>query len=83
MTHLVICGMMTHMCIDAKTLAVKGFGYECTIIADACATVDLHFHGHSVPAEHVHHAFLSALDSTYASVLSCEEYLAMIDCSGL
>ncbi|MFT0801719.1 hypothetical protein VSK91_10140 [Bacillus swezeyi] len=75
--------MMNHMCIGATTRTAKGFGYECTVIADAYVTADLHFHNHSVPAEHVYHAFLSALDSTYASVLSYEEYLAMIDCSGL
>ncbi|WP_350339425.1 isochorismatase family protein [Bacillus swezeyi] len=48
MTHLVICGMMTHMCIDAKTLAVKGFGYECTIIAD-CATAILYLPSMCIP----------------------------------
>jgi len=39
--NLVICGMMTHMCIDATTRAAKDFGFNCTLIRDACATKDL------------------------------------------
>lgn len=35
---LVICGMMTHMCVDTTVRAAKDFGYYVTLISDACAT---------------------------------------------
>lgn len=36
-TDLVLCGMMTHMCVDATTRAAKNFGFNCMVIGDACA----------------------------------------------
>ena len=42
-SRLVICGMMTHMCIDATTRAACDYGFECIVAADACATLDLAF----------------------------------------
>ncbi|MCE1254372.1 MAG: isochorismatase family protein, partial [Anaerolineae bacterium] len=73
---LVIAGMMTHMCIDATTRAAFDLGYECTVAGDACATRALKFKDNTVPALHVHHAFLAALQSTYAQVLTVNEILA-------
>ncbi|MFD2287139.1 isochorismatase family protein [Pedobacter petrophilus] len=74
-THLVIAGMMTHMCIDAGTRAAFDLGFECTVIGDACATTDLEISGHAVKATDVHHAFLAALEFFYAKVQSTDEYL--------
>lgn len=71
--HLVIVGMMTHMCIDATTRAACDFGLECTVAADACATRDLTLDGRVVAADQVHHAFLAALDGTYARVRKADE----------
>ena len=34
-TQVVICGMMTHLCIDATTRAAYDFGFNCHIVADA------------------------------------------------
>ncbi|HNY65483.1 MAG TPA: cysteine hydrolase family protein [Deltaproteobacteria bacterium] len=73
---LVIAGMMTHMCIDATTRAAWDLGFACTVVHDACATKDLAFGGLTVQASHVHHAFLAALNGTYAQVISAEEFLA-------
>jgi nicotinamidase-related amidase len=74
-TDLVICGMMTHMCVDATTRAAKDFGFNCTVIGDACATRDLTFNGKVVKATDVHHSFLAALNGFYASVIATKEYL--------
>ncbi|MGJ7911486.1 cysteine hydrolase family protein [Neobacillus sp. LXY-1] len=74
-TKLVICGMMTHMCIDATVRAAKDLGFECTLIEDACATRDLSFKNKVVPADQVHHAFVSALNGIYANVMSTEDFL--------
>lgn len=74
-TSLVIMGMMTHMCIDATTRAAKDFGFDCTVISDACASRDLELQGKTVKASEVHTAFLSALGFAYANVLPAEVYL--------
>ncbi|MDY0092585.1 MAG: cysteine hydrolase family protein [Candidatus Vecturithrix sp.] len=72
-TRLVLCGMMTHMCVEATTRAAFDYGFECLVIHDACATRSLSFQGKMIPAAQVHGAFLAALASTYASVLGVEE----------
>lgn len=74
--ELVVCGMMTHMCVDATVRAAKDLGYECTVIGDACATRDLEMFGEKVEANKVHTAFLSGLNYYYAQVIKAEEYLA-------
>ncbi|RXQ95743.1 cysteine hydrolase [Ancylomarina salipaludis] len=72
---LVICGMMTHMCVDATTRAAKDFGFECLVIGDACATKDLEINNETVKASEVQKSFLSALNYFYASVLTSEQFL--------
>jgi nicotinamidase-related amidase len=71
-----VIGNMSHMCIDAVTRASDDFGFKTTVIHDACATHDLEFNGVTVPAAHVHAAFMAALRFGYASVMSADEYLA-------
>jgi len=78
-TDLVICGMMTHMCIDATTRAAKDFGFNCTLIGDACATKDLEINGLQVKAAEVHHSFLAALNSFYSTINTTKQYLEKID----
>jgi nicotinamidase-related amidase len=75
--NLVICGMMTHMCIDATTRAAKDFGFNCVLIGNACATRDLEIFGEKVKASEVQKSFLAALNSTYATVITTGEYLKM------
>lgn len=72
----VILGSMSHMCIDATSRAAFDFGYNTTIIHDACATMDLEFNGTKVPAAQVHAAFMSALAFRYGKVTTAEEFLA-------
>jgi len=66
---LVICGAMSHMCIDATTRAAFDLGFRCTLLADACATRGLFYDGVEVPAGQVHAAFMAALSMPYASVV--------------
>jgi len=72
--RLVIAGMMTHMCVDATTRASFDHGFACTVVADACATRALTFEQTTVPAQHVHAAFLAALKGVYAKVISAEAF---------
>lgn len=75
-TELVIVGMMTHMCIDATTRAAFDYGFSCTVIGDACATMDLEIKGEKVKAIDVHNANLAALEFFYAKIQHAEEYLS-------
>ncbi|WP_426204786.1 cysteine hydrolase family protein [Pseudomonas sp. TWP3-1] len=74
--ELVVVGSMSHMCVDGITRAAADLGYTVTVIHDACATRDLEFNGVTVPAAHVHAAFMAALGFAYASVVSTDEFLA-------
>lgn len=74
--HVVVCGMMTHMCIDATVRAAFDFGFTCTVIHDACATKDLSFKNALIPAVYIHNGILAALTGVYADVMSTGEFLA-------
>jgi nicotinamidase-related amidase len=76
--RLIICGMQTNMCVDAITRAAADYGFECIVAADACAARHLTFDGVTVPAEQVHHAFLAALNGSYAKVLKVDQILAQL-----
>lgn len=73
--EVVICGNMSHMCVDAVTRASADFGYPVTVIHDACASRDLEFNGVTVPAHLAHAAFMSALGFAYARMMSTDEYV--------
>jgi nicotinamidase-related amidase len=73
---LLICGAMSHMCIDATTRAAADLGFTCTVIHDACATKSLEFAGLTIPAPEVHGAFMAALGAAYAQVLSTADFLS-------
>ncbi len=75
--RLVVCGMMTHMCVDASVRAAADLGYPVLLAADACATRALTYGDTTVPADHVHRAFLAALKS-YGQVLSAGELLGQL-----
>ncbi|MBU2646270.1 cysteine hydrolase [bacterium] len=73
--EIVICGAMSHMCVDATVRAGFDLGFQCTVIADACATRDLAFSGLVVEAAKVHAAFMAALSAPYARVMSAEDFI--------
>lgn len=62
---LVVCGMMTHMCIDTTVRSARNHGYSVALIEDAVATRDLPWDGITVPAEQVQCAYMAALDGTF------------------
>jgi nicotinamidase-related amidase len=74
--EVIIVGAMSHMCVDAATRAACDFGYKVTVVHDACATRDLTFNEVTVPAAQVHAAFMAALASSYAKVISTADHLA-------
>ena len=76
--EVVICGAMSHMCIDATTRAAADLGFKCTLIHDGCATRNLEFGEKTVSADEVHASFMAALNAAYAKVVSCTDYIANI-----
>ena len=74
-TDLVICGAMSHMCIDTTVRAAKELGFKCTLIADACATRNLKFGEEILPAQTVHASFMAALNGMFATIMTADEYL--------
>lgn len=75
-TDLVICGAMSHMCIDTTVRAAKELGFKCILIADACATRNLKFGSDILPAQTVHSVFMAALDGMFATVMTADRYLS-------
>jgi len=73
---LVICGAMSHMCIDATTRAAFDLGFNCTVAGDACATRDLTFEDATIAAPAVHAAFMAALNGSYAGVAPTRDLIA-------
>jgi nicotinamidase-related amidase len=71
--HVVVCGMMTSMCVDATVRAAVDLGFRATVVHDACAAPDLEFAGRTISADEVHGAFLAALGDGYAEVRSADE----------
>lgn len=74
-TKLVLCGMQTHMCLEATTRAASDLGFDCTVIANACATRDLKYGDITVKAKDVHYSTLSTLKGTYAKIETADEFI--------
>lgn len=75
--ELIICGAMTHMCIDTSVRAGFDLGYNITLSQDACATKDLTFNGRVIGAKEVHESFMSALHGTFCMVEETQTIIKM------
>ena len=73
--ELVICGMMSHMCIDSTTRAAFDLGFDCILAHDACTTKDLVFLDKKVNASEVHNSFMSALGTIFSKVLDTKSII--------
>lgn len=73
-TKLLVCGAMTHMCIDTTVRAAFDLGYQTTLISDACATRDLVFEEEKIEAQNVQKAYLGAINGIFAQVMRFEQY---------
>lgn len=73
--HLVICGAMSHMCIDATVRAAFDFGLQCTVVEDGCATKDLQFGNMVIGAADVHGSFMAALSAVYADIVQVSTFI--------
>merc|ERR1712093_151306 len=76
--NLVVCGAMTHMCIDSGVRAASDLGFKCVVPGDACATRDAQFQDTTVKASDVHTAYLAALNFAFAKVVSTDDILKTV-----
>jgi nicotinamidase-related amidase len=68
--HLIISGYMTHRCVSSTARAALDHGYATTIIADACATLDLPApDGGTLAAREVHRVALAELTDRFSNVV--------------
>ena len=74
-THLVVAGMMSHMCVDTTVRVCQNYGFEVMVIDDACTTMSLKHHGKRIDAETVHAVYMASLDNMFAKVITTEDYL--------
>jgi nicotinamidase-related amidase len=74
--ELLICGMQTHMCVEAAVRAAADLGFTCILVHDACATRNLNFADCEISAQDVHASTLSTLNRVYAEVVDTETVLA-------
>ncbi len=70
---IIICGAMSHMCIDTTVRAGFDLGYKIELANDACATRDLEFKDEIIKAKDVHNSFMSALGSAFCEVRDTNE----------
>lgn len=72
--RIVVCGAMSHMCVEATTRAAADMGIACEVIHDACATRSQEFGGRSVSAEDVHSSSMASL-AWYAGLSSTKDFM--------
>lgn len=66
---IIVCGAMSHMCIDTTVRAAFDLGFRIVVVSDACATRDMEFKGVTIQASQVHAAFMAALSVPFAQVI--------------
>ncbi len=72
---VVVCGMMTHMCVEATTRAAADLGFQVTLISDACATRDVVYKGDTVKALDVQISTLGSISGYYGKVMTVREFI--------
>jgi len=73
--RLLVCGAMSHLCIDTTVRAAFDLGLRVSVAHDACATRDLRFGERTVAAADVHASFMAALAAPFARVATTAELL--------
>lgn len=66
---LIVCGMMTHMCVDTTVRSAMDHGYTVDLIAEGCATRDLTLGDVTIPAETVQETYLASLSGVFATLI--------------
>lgn len=75
--ELVIVGMMSHMCIDTTVRAAQDYGYQVTLIDDACTTKSLMYQNEVLAADLVHKVFMTSLQPIFAKVITTDAFITL------
>lgn len=73
--NLIVCGMMSHMCIDTTVRHGKLIGYNITVIEDACTSPDLNFKENTINANTVHQVIMASLNGAFANIFTADEWI--------
>lgn len=75
--QLIICGLMTHMCVDTNTRGAVHFNYKVIVASDACATRDLPSADGkaTIPHQVIHDSTLAALQDRFAEIMTTENLI--------
>jgi nicotinamidase-related amidase len=76
--EIAVCGMMTHMCVDAFLRAATARDYPCVLLVDATATRDLEWGGRKVAAADVTAAFYAAFAFFGARLVGAADWAASL-----
>ena len=75
---LIICGLMTHMCVSTTARDARPLGYQVLVAGDACATRDIDaWDGGIVGHAELHRAALTAVADSFAEVLPTARLTAL------
>lgn len=69
--RIIVAGFMTHMCVSTTVRVGLDLGFDCAVVANACATRALPTHdGGEISAAELHRASLAAISDRFAHILT-------------
>ncbi|WP_194726205.1 cysteine hydrolase family protein [Noviherbaspirillum malthae] len=75
---LIICGLMTHMCVSTTARDARPLGYQVIVAADASATRDIDaWDGGVVGHAELHRAALTEISDSFGEILRTADILAL------
>jgi len=76
---LIVCGFMTHMCVESTVRDAFHRGYKVIVDNNACATRDLPAAGVGEPISHdvIHRSSLASLNDLFAQAVEHKEILSL------
>lgn len=75
---LILCGLMTHMCVSTTARDARPLGYQVIVAGDACATRDIEaWDGGIVGHAELHRAALTEISDSFGEILRTADILAL------